>query len=459
MRAFRTGASSREAGRWAGRRARNAPHSWSPIAIVVIVVLVGAPSAVGAEGGLTGGPSPASHSGSVPGRPSSSGVPSSRLSADSTQCGFYGEPDGPAGAVYDYVQNLVFVSDSETNEIYVLSASNETIEKTIWLGTECVNPFGMAYDPELGEVFVAETGNGAIVAISDTNYSIVATIPVPGEPWNLAYDSGLDELFATDPVSGNITVVSLRTENVVATIVDGRFSQPIGITYTPFGWLFVANSLGYYSDTVTVISDDTDSILFNASVNCEGAGASWPENPFGVAYDSRTGNVYVSCELGNGLAVISPSVRGQVGYVSLNDTSTAIGYDATTSEIWAVSPFSGRVYAVSDATGQVVSSGLTGGRPFEGLAIDNRTGDVFVTDFLGTNVTVLNAEAGWVGNTTLPFPPAESPLVSGADAWVLVFLLAGLLLVVAPVLWVGFRKPPARGSHAAVDDPLGGRTV
>ncbi len=361
--------------------------------------------------------------------------------------------------MYDYVQNVVFVSDSETNEIYVLSASNDTIETTIWLGTECVNPFGLAYDPELGEVFVAETGNGAIVAISDTNYSIVATIPVPGEPWNLAYDNGLDELFATDPVSGNITVVSLRTESVVATIVDGRFSQPIGITDTPYGWLFVANSLGYYSDTVTVISDDTDAILFNVSVNCEGAGASWPEIPFGVAYDSRTDNVYVSCELGSGLAVISPAVRSQVGYVSLNDTSTAIGYDASTSEIWAVSPFSGRVYAVSDVTGQVVSSGRTGGRPYEGLAIDNRTGDVFVPDFLETNVTVLNGEAAWVGNTTLPFPPAESSLVSGVDAWILAFLLVGLLLVVAPVVWLGLRKPPARGYNPPADDPLGGRTV
>lgn len=427
--------------------------------IVVIAVLVGAPSAVAAERGLPVGPFIATFPENLPGRPSSSGIPASRLSADSTQCGFYGAPDGPAGALYDYVQNVVFVSDSETNEIYVLSATNETIEKTIWLGTECVNPFGLAYDPELGEVFVAETGNGAIVAISDTNYSIVETIPVPGEPWNLAYDSGLDELFATDPVSGNITVVSLRTESVVATIVDGRFSQPIGITYTPFGWLFVANSLGDYSDTVTVISDATNSILFNVSVNCEGAGASWPESPFGVAYDSRTGNLYVSCELGSGLAVISPSVRGQVGYVSLNDTSTAIGYDAESSEIWAVSPFSGRVYAVSDVTGQVMSSGPTGGRPFEGLAIDNRTGDVFVTDFLETNVTVLNAEAAWVGNTTLPFPPAESPIVSGTDAWVLVFLLAGLLLVVAPVLWVGVRKPPARAYSAAVDDPRGGGGV
>ncbi len=209
-----------------------------------------------------------------------------------SQCGFYGSPYGPSGAVYDYGTGQVFVADSLTNEVYVISETSNTIVKVISLGQACVNPFGLAYDPALGEVFVAETGAGAIAVISDENDSVEATFPVAGGPWNIAYDSGQDQLFVTDLIQGNISVLSLPSGTPVRTISEGRVEQPLGLAYIQAkGEVFVANSLGNYSDTLTLISDVSDSVTASVPVGCAERPGTFGEDPFGVVSDPATGHV------------------------------------------------------------------------------------------------------------------------------------------------------------------------
>ena len=423
----------------------------APTALVLAVILLVGPAPIVREGPFALNPGvPAQSVLELPLVISARGAESSTLAQpSSSQCGFEGSPYGPSGAVYDYARDEVFVADSETNAVYVISSANQTLEKVISLGNECVNPFGLAYDASLGDVFVAETGNGTVAAISDTSDSVVATFPVFGGPWNIAYDSGLDRLFVTDLAQGNITVLSLPTGRVVQTISEGRVEQPLGLAYAAgLGEVFVANSLGNYSSTMSVISDSSDTLVSYVPVHCFGPGSSGTlgEIPYGVAYDTRTGNVYVSCEGGSGLAVIATSNNTQVGYVPLNDETTAITYDADYGEVWAVAPFSGQVYSVSGETNLVVHQGQSGGFPFEGIAIDNRTGDVYVTNFRQTNVTVFDANASPIASITLPTPSTPpTPAFPSLNilGWSLVLCVAAGLGGFVVVLWIRVRKPPS----------------
>jgi DNA-binding beta-propeller fold protein YncE len=417
------------------------------LVLILLDAVVGATTADAAGSGLEVVHSPVAAKSAVLalGKESYSG-----LRPASSECGFYGAPYGPSGAVYDYLRDEVFVADSETNAIYVIAAGNLTLVRVISLGGVCVNPFGLAYDPSLNEVFVAEAGNAAVAAISDLTNTVVATYPIPGQqPWNIAVDTGLDELFVTDEPESNIAVLSLSSGAPVVSISENRTAQPIGLSYdAELGEVFVANSLGDYTDTVSVISDSSNSIVASVPVGCVGPGTAgtWPENPFGTLFDPATGNVYVSCLIGGGLAVISASNHRETAYISLNDSSTALALDPDRGVVWTVSPFSGEAYVVSDTNNSVNHQEATGGFPFEGLAIDNRTGDAFVPNFKSSNVTVLSPEAIPIGSIALPSAPAPEPLLvwSPPSVWVIVFGMTGIVVLVTAVVAFRFRstKPP-----------------
>ena len=62
-------------------------------------------------------------------------------------------------------------------------------------------PEGIAYDSGKGEIFVANAGSNSISVISDVNYSVIATIPLPSDspsPSDLAYDSSNGEIFVAE---------------------------------------------------------------------------------------------------------------------------------------------------------------------------------------------------------------------------------------------------------------------
>src|SRR5271157_474160 len=72
-------------------------------------------------------------------------------------------------------------------------------------------------------------------------------------------------------------------------------AQPSGIAYDPAkGELFVAN---YGSNTVSVISDSTNSVVANVSVR----------SPVGVVYDPAKGEIFVINLFGSAVSVISDS--------------------------------------------------------------------------------------------------------------------------------------------------------
>lgn len=449
---------------WKRRRTVGHPPIWPiPAALMVSLAIFAGPTSLPGDAQLaTRSAIQAQNLRELPKMILSESTESSSMDQpSSSQCGFYGAAFGPAGAVYDYARNEIFVADSETNDVYIISGANQTILKVISLGRVCVNPFGVAYDADLGEVFVAEAGNATIAAISDTSDSVVASFPVQGQPWNIAFDSGLDQLFVTDPVHGNISVLSLPTGTLVATITEGWEEQPVGLSYDAnLGEVFVANSLGNYSSTMSVISDATDSLVAYVPVHCWGPGSSgtFGEMPYETAYDYRTGNVYVSCEAGSGLEVIATSNNTQVGYVPLNDGTTALAYDADRGEVWAAAPFSGHVYSVSDETNLVVHWGRTGGTPFEGLAIDNRTGDVYVTNWKQANVTVFDPNASPIAGITLPTLPAPASESVTATAWLLILGSTAVLVAISVAVWIRVHRPPnapsppAEGTQAATPE-------
>jgi YVTN family beta-propeller protein len=122
----------------------------------------------------------------------------------------------------------------------------------------------------MGEIFGTHHGSNSVFVISDVTNSVIATIPISAgtQSYGLAYDSDLGEIFVTNG-ENTVSIISDKTNTVIATVplsVDG------GVHLWEIAYdsakreLFAANFIsdviggkGFLINTVLVISDSTTS--------------------------------------------------------------------------------------------------------------------------------------------------------------------------------------------------------
>jgi YVTN family beta-propeller protein len=182
----------------------------------------------------------------------------------------------PAAVAYDSVKGELFVANSNSGNVSVISDLSNTVVATVAVGAF---PEGVAYDSGKGEIFVADEGSDKLTVISDSSNTVVATVAVGTSPASLAYDSGKGEVFVTN--SNDVSVVSDSSNTVVALVTVGQ--TPDGLTYdSGNGEVYVANEV---SNNVSVISDENDRVVATVAVGV---------SPEGIAYDSGMGEVFVT---------------------------------------------------------------------------------------------------------------------------------------------------------------------
>jgi len=111
-----------------------------------------------------------------------------------------------------------------------------------------MEPWGIAYDPSNGYLYVADTGSNTVSVINGA--TVIATIPVGFYPWGVAYDPSNRYIYVTNFGSETVSVIDGANNTVIANITVG--SAPMGVAYDPSnGYIYVTNSA---SGTVSIIS-------------------------------------------------------------------------------------------------------------------------------------------------------------------------------------------------------------
>lgn len=176
--------------------------------------------------------------------------------------------------------------------VLVISAVTKQVVASIPL-EKYPAPQGLTYDSAKGEIYVSywsfdtEKPQNYISVISDSNNSVVATIPLGNSTsWvgSGAYDSATGEIYL--PTNNNaVLVVSDKTHTVIDTILIQRpCFGPFAIAYDPVkSVLFAATG-----DGVFIISDRTRSVIETAPISCQGS----------VGYDSGK-NVMITMGTGS----------------------------------------------------------------------------------------------------------------------------------------------------------------
>lgn len=117
---------------------------------------------------------------------------------------------GPWGSAFDPINGLVYVACFITGNLTVINGTTQTTVGSIHVGLYPTEP---AYDPVDGELFIgtARPGNlsysNEVVAVSAANSSLLGGVSVGTRPLDVALDPSTDHLIVTNLYSGTVSIL------------------------------------------------------------------------------------------------------------------------------------------------------------------------------------------------------------------------------------------------------------
>lgn len=197
-------------------------------------------------------------------------------------------------------------------------------------------------------------------------------------PWAwLAFDS-LDGSFWAAAPSDCVDVINASAYgSVTASYPVGE--DPFGVAIDTFTADVYVTNPG--SNNVTVINGSTGVTVANITVG---------SSPYGVAYDPSTQDVYVANGGSDNLSIISGSTERVVGSVGVGITPIGVAVDLSTGDLFVANNGSANVSVLATSNNTVVDNVPTGQNPY-GVALDNVSDQVYVTNRGSDTVTVINA--------------------------------------------------------------------
>jgi len=255
---------------------------------------------------------------------------------------------------------------------YTLDLLNNTLINGNFVNTSNgMGPWGIAYDPSNGYIYVTDDDSGTVSVINGT--TVIATIPVGTWPAGVAYDPSNGYIYVANSFSDTVSVINGTT--VIATIPVGP--APMGVAYDPSnGYIYVTDSL---SDTVSVINGTT--VIANITVGI---------GPKGIAYDSSNGYIYVADFSSHSVSVIDGANNTVIATIPVGPNPVGVAYDPSNGYIYVTDYLSGTVYVIDGATNTVIATIPVGGSELAGVAYDPSNGYIYVANTGLSTVSVIN---------------------------------------------------------------------
>jgi YVTN family beta-propeller protein len=304
--------------------------------------------------------------------------------------GAFGAPEvtitvgqGPQSIAYDpsngeiYVANFgtppPFNSGTPANSVTVINGLTNNVIATIYVG---LGPSGVAYNPENGHVYVANSVSNTVSIIDDETNKVMTTVPLPQDTPIGIVPKG----FAFDPINGDIYI---GTNGPSVYVLDGSTNQltskiplggcPVAVAFDPAnGNVYAANKC---QNSVSVINGTTNQVVGNPiPVGRE---------PMGIVFNDNNTDIYVTDRGFDAVSVINGKTNQVVGNpIIVRHCPAGITVNPNTGWIYVTSACSspGTVSVINGKTNQVVGNPIPVGESPYGITFDNGTGKLFVTN-------------------------------------------------------------------------------
>jgi YVTN family beta-propeller protein len=171
--------------------------------------------------------------------------------------------------------------------------------------------------------------------------------------------------------------------------------SPWGVAYdSGMGEIFVVNSA---AGTVLVLSDSNYAELATVSVG---------QQPYRAVYDSGKGEIFVANYGSNSVSVISDQTNTVVATIPVGVSPASFAYDSGKGEIFVANSGDNTISIISDSTNIVVGTVTVGSTPYD-LGYDSATGEIYVANSFSRSVSIISDVSNQVVATV---PVGSGPL-------------------------------------------------
>jgi YVTN family beta-propeller protein len=294
--------------------------------------------------------------------------------------------DGPIGIAVNPNTNTVYVANSLSNTVSVISGSNDKILKNI---TTTNSPSQLAVDPLKNLVYVSQPG--LISVIDGKNNTILQNIPISAKsPMSISLDPDTNKIYVADDISKNISVIDIIDNEELLTIPTGKGKEAdqfqngvgIGVVVDQFRKkIYVANPS---TNNISIIDEDSNKILSNISATI---------NPYDIAIDPFSNTAYIVGA--DELAKIDLSTN-KIGRIETKGSSfNTVVINPFTNIVYVPDMDKNIVYVI-DPSRDIINKTISVDSMPTFAAINPNTNIVYVSNTFSDSVTKINGDSNKV---------------------------------------------------------------
>jgi uncharacterized repeat protein (TIGR01451 family) len=300
------------------------------------------------------------------------------------------------------------------NSVTVIDPNRNNLVKTI-TPPNAVTPFAIAADPVTNTIYVVNKDSSNVTVIDgDTDtYEATITDPAASDPLAVIVNAVNDKIYVANNGSGNVTIIDGGSKTILKTVPAGPVPFALAVnnfvtnTGQVFHKIYVVNNIAS-GGTVTEIDGDTDSVT--GTIPAGGF-------PFAIAVNPVSNHVWVANDGTNNITMFDAESHQTVLIADPN---------ATHPRFITVDPISdglsvfGKVYVANQGTNNVTIISDAFGDPFvtmpvgntpTGIGVNPNTNHVFVANYLGGTISVIDGSSNTVNTIT----DSLASLVFGLD--------------------------------------------
>jgi YVTN family beta-propeller protein len=259
----------------------------------------------------------------------------------------------PAQMAVSPDRRSVYIANTGSNTVSVLTTDNNTVAKTIALPRGS-RPIGVALSPSGRYLYTADGGSNRVSVLDTRAKRVVASVRVGTQPLSVAVAPDGKTVYAANSGSGNVSVIDARTNRAVRAIRTGRF--PSGVAVTRDGAsVYVTNELS----GVTVINARNGTIQARLR----------SPSPFSVTMSPRGDRAYVA-GLGPGrITAIDTGTHRVSSTVSVGPSGTdPFTVRATADAVYVANQGASTLSIIDPSTFRTTATVATGNSPY-GIAV------------------------------------------------------------------------------------------
>ena len=267
-----------------------------------------------------------------------------------------------------------------------------------------LSPFGIAHNPVNNNMYVANSDSSTVSVISGSTNSVISSILVGRNPISIAYVPPSNKLYVTNALSNDVTVINGATNKVIKNIPVG--SIPIGVVYNPSNNdAYVVNA---ENNTVSIIDTSIDSVIGTIPLDSVLAPPSVNE-PLFVAFDSINGGMYVSGR--PQVSVINSATNADVKDVRMpppvvDSAAWGLAYNTINNRIYVTAFGSDMVVRLNPETNEFEGSAISVGSQPAFIVRNPSNNNLYVTNSGSSSVSVINPTTNVVTGTV---PTGSTP--------------------------------------------------